>query len=247
MIWNRRFLHLRGHYGFHATPCTPATPREKGSVEAQVRYLKSGFWPARRFTDLRELDGEYADWRDQVCNRRTHATGRYPVAERLAEERQALRPLPPRRLPAGGGRPSRPSSRIRGHTGWRWRCSSVRCSRGRCAIVATRPLARRSRRRRSTGSTTVTRAGSGSLIGRGRSTHPSLWHSPYTPRRWSRAVLSTKREECRPSNGYHRPGIVFTALTFTRRRRSSGPRPGLAGGVRRPRVPRLRDRTLRAR
>jgi len=23
VIWNRRFLHLRGRYGFHATPCTP--------------------------------------------------------------------------------------------------------------------------------------------------------------------------------------------------------------------------------
>src|SRR5438876_5009663 len=30
VIWNRRFLHLRGHYGFHATACTPAAPREKG-------------------------------------------------------------------------------------------------------------------------------------------------------------------------------------------------------------------------
>jgi transposase len=98
VIWNRRFLHLRGHYGFHATPCTPATPREKGSVEAQVRYLKSGFWPARRFTDLGELDRLYADWRDRVCNRRTHASGRFPVAERLAEERQSLRPLPPARF-----------------------------------------------------------------------------------------------------------------------------------------------------
>jgi transposase len=46
VVWNRRFLHLRGHYGFHASACTPATPREKGSVEAAVRYLKSGFWPA---------------------------------------------------------------------------------------------------------------------------------------------------------------------------------------------------------
>jgi transposase len=36
-VWNRRFLHLRGHYRFHATACTPATPREKGSVEAAVR------------------------------------------------------------------------------------------------------------------------------------------------------------------------------------------------------------------
>jgi hypothetical protein len=78
VVWNRRFLHLPGHYGFHATACTPATPREKGSVEAHVRYLKSGFWPARRFSELRELDEQYADWRDRVCNRRTHATGRFP-------------------------------------------------------------------------------------------------------------------------------------------------------------------------
>ena len=28
--WNQRFLHLRGHYAFHSTTCTPATPREKG-------------------------------------------------------------------------------------------------------------------------------------------------------------------------------------------------------------------------
>lgn len=107
VIWNRRFLHLRGHYGFHATACTPATPREKGSVEAAVRYLKTGFWPARRFSELHELDGQYADWRDRICNRRTHATGRFLVEERLAEERQALRSLPPLRFDWSGHRSSR--------------------------------------------------------------------------------------------------------------------------------------------
>ena len=107
VVWNRRFLHLRGHYGFHATPCTPATPREKGSVEVAVRYLKSGFWPARRFTDLGELDEHYVDWRDRICNRRTHASGRFPVAERLAEERAALRPLPPGRFEWSGQRTTR--------------------------------------------------------------------------------------------------------------------------------------------
>ena len=40
VTWNPRFLQLRGHYAFHATACTPATPREKGSVEGAVRYLK---------------------------------------------------------------------------------------------------------------------------------------------------------------------------------------------------------------
>ncbi len=107
VVWNPRFLHLRGHYGFHATACTPETPREKGAVEAGVRYLKSGFWPARRFNCLGELDERYADWRDRVGNARTHATGRFPVAERLAEERQALRPLPPARFDWSGYRTTR--------------------------------------------------------------------------------------------------------------------------------------------
>ena len=104
VVWNPRFLHLRGHYGFHATACTPATPREKGSVEAGVRYLKSSFWPARRITDLGRLDDQYIDWRDRICNRRRHATGRFPVGERLAEERAALRPLPPTRFDWSGAR-----------------------------------------------------------------------------------------------------------------------------------------------
>jgi transposase len=49
VTWNPRFLHPFGHYAFHASACTPATLREKSSVEAAVRYLKTGFWPARRF------------------------------------------------------------------------------------------------------------------------------------------------------------------------------------------------------
>jgi transposase len=93
--WNQRFLHLRGHYAFHSTACTPATPREKGSVEGAVRYLKSSFWPARHFQTLVELDELYAGWRDQVAHRRRHATRQFVVAERLAEERDALRPPPP--------------------------------------------------------------------------------------------------------------------------------------------------------
>ena len=107
VVWSPRFLHLRGHYGFHATACTPATPREKGSVEAAVRYLKSGFWPARRFRSLGELEDQYADWCDRVCNRRVHASRRFRVDERLDEERAALRPLPPTRFDWSGHRTSR--------------------------------------------------------------------------------------------------------------------------------------------
>jgi transposase len=107
VTWNRRFLALRGHYAFHATACTPATPREKGSVEGGVRHLKTGFWPARRFRTLGELDEQYGRWRDRVCNRRIHATGRFPVADRLAHEREVLRPLPPTTFDFAGARPVR--------------------------------------------------------------------------------------------------------------------------------------------
>jgi transposase len=107
VAWNPRFVQLRGHYAFHATACTPATPREKGSVEGAVRYHKTGFWPARRFSSLEELDDVYADWRDRVALPRRHATGRFVVAERLAVERAALRPLPPVDFDAAGRRSSR--------------------------------------------------------------------------------------------------------------------------------------------
>jgi hypothetical protein len=102
-----RFVQLRGHDAFHATACTPATPREKGSVEGAVRYLKSGFWPARPFGSLIELDDLYAAWRDRIALPRRHATSRHVVAERLAHEREQLRALPPVAFDAAGRRATR--------------------------------------------------------------------------------------------------------------------------------------------
>lgn len=107
VTWNARFVQLRGHYAFHATACTPGTPREKGSVEGAVRHHKTGFWPARRFGSLAELDEVYADWRDRVALPRRHATGRHIVAECLAVEREALRALPPVAFDGAGRRSSR--------------------------------------------------------------------------------------------------------------------------------------------
>jgi transposase len=107
ITWNSRFVALRGHYAFHATACTPATPREKGSVEGAVRHVKTGFWPARRITCLADLDEQYADWRDRVCNRRRHSTGGFWVHERLEVEWDSLRALPPTAFDYAGRRPTR--------------------------------------------------------------------------------------------------------------------------------------------
>jgi transposase len=105
--WAARFTHLRGHYAFSAHACTPRTPREKGSAESGVRYLKTSFWPARRIADLLDLDAQYTAWRDRIANARIHATGRFVVAERLDEERRVLRPLPPGRFDVAGERQAR--------------------------------------------------------------------------------------------------------------------------------------------
>jgi hypothetical protein len=72
-----------------------------------VRYLKSGFWPARRLEDLAQLDGQYADWRDRVANVRVHATGRFPepgqtVVEEAARELQEETGLAVRGASSGG-------------------------------------------------------------------------------------------------------------------------------------------------
>jgi transposase len=107
ITWNARFVQLRGHYAFHATACTPATPREKGSVEGAVRYLKTGFWPARCFRSLPELDDVYAAWRDRIALPRRHATGQHIVAELLGHEREQLRALPPVAFDAAGRRSTR--------------------------------------------------------------------------------------------------------------------------------------------
>jgi hypothetical protein len=100
-------VQLRGHYAFHATACTPGTPREKGSAEGAVRYHKTGFWPARRFGSLAELDELYAGWRDRIALPRRHATGAHIVAERLAHEREQVRALPPVAFDAAGRRATR--------------------------------------------------------------------------------------------------------------------------------------------
>ncbi|WP_028065479.1 helix-turn-helix domain-containing protein [Solirubrobacter soli] len=39
ITWNARFIQLRGHYAFHATACTPATPREKDAAH-QVEHFQ---------------------------------------------------------------------------------------------------------------------------------------------------------------------------------------------------------------
>src|SRR3712207_6336081 len=85
----------------------PRHRERKGSGEGSVRDHKSGFWPARRFWSLAELDDVYGDWRDRVALPRRHATVGHVLGERLEHEREHLRALPLARVDPAGRRLSR--------------------------------------------------------------------------------------------------------------------------------------------
>jgi hypothetical protein len=68
-------------------------------VESGVGYVKGNFWPSARFVDLEDLNREAQAWVDTVADVRIHGTTKERPADRLAEERPRLRPVPgPERL-----------------------------------------------------------------------------------------------------------------------------------------------------
>ena len=71
----------------------PRDPEAKGALERSHRFMRTNFEPGRRFAN--ELD--YQLQLDQWCakvNARVHRTTRAVVNERLATERERMRPLP---------------------------------------------------------------------------------------------------------------------------------------------------------
>ena len=56
--------------------------------------MREDFFLARSFRDLDDLNAQFAQWLDQVANRRLHGTTGRIVAEHFTEERPSLKPLP---------------------------------------------------------------------------------------------------------------------------------------------------------
>lgn len=73
--------------------CEAADPESKGVLERSHRYLRSNFEPGRAFASPVHFQGELDAW-FQKANRRLHRGIRAIPAERLAEEKERMRPLP---------------------------------------------------------------------------------------------------------------------------------------------------------
>ena len=73
--------------------CEPADPQAKGAVERLQGYAETNFEPGRRFANELDFQDQLDAWFIKV-NQRTHKTLRARPIDRLAEERQVMRPLP---------------------------------------------------------------------------------------------------------------------------------------------------------
>jgi len=91
-----RVLDLAGHYHHAPKPCAPYRGNEKGKVERTIQYLRHGFFAARRFASVQDLNAQLADWIERIAHARKvpgDPAGRL-VRDALEEERPRLLPLP---------------------------------------------------------------------------------------------------------------------------------------------------------
>lgn len=100
VVYNRALLDLARHYGFQPRACRPYRPKTKGKVERPFRYIREDFFLGGVFRNLDDLNRQLRHWLDTVANPRLHATTQRVVNEAFAEEKTALKLLPPARYQA---------------------------------------------------------------------------------------------------------------------------------------------------
>jgi transposase len=92
--WNQTLAQVAIDYGFTIELCTPRSPEQKGSVENLVGWVKKSFFRARRFADLEhDLPRQLLEWLLVVNEERPSRATKQIPAERLAAERERMKPL----------------------------------------------------------------------------------------------------------------------------------------------------------
>ena len=92
--FSENLLHFALAYGFTPKACWTYDAESKGKVESQVKYVRRGFFYAREFKDLADLNQQVRIWCDTEANTRIHGTtGEIPWLQ-LQKEQPHLRILP---------------------------------------------------------------------------------------------------------------------------------------------------------
>lgn len=96
-VFNPVFVEYAARRGFAIQACTPGEAHQKGGVERGIGFIRTRFWPGRRFSSLADLNRQATVWRDTFANAREHElTGKVPQLVFEHEEKRHLKPLPDR-------------------------------------------------------------------------------------------------------------------------------------------------------
>lgn len=97
VVFNARFVDYAAARGFSITACNPGRGNEKPYVERPIGFVRTRFWPGRRFSDLIDLNVQAEKWRDDTANNRIHEeTGKVPSLVFKNEEKKKLERVPDR-------------------------------------------------------------------------------------------------------------------------------------------------------
>jgi transposase len=89
--WNPLFAGVALDLGLGIEVCWPSSPRQKGSIENLVGWVKGSFFKQRRFFDDADLLTQLAEWQTEVNTQRPCRATHIIPAVRLEEERRRLR------------------------------------------------------------------------------------------------------------------------------------------------------------
>jgi hypothetical protein len=88
-------LALAAHYRFEPRPVAVARGNEKGRVERAIRYVREGFFAARTWRDLEDLNAQADAWcRGQAADRPCPEERQLTVRQAFAQEQPRLLALP---------------------------------------------------------------------------------------------------------------------------------------------------------
>jgi transposase len=94
-------LELAAHYRFEPRPVAVARGNEKGRVERAIRYIREGFFEARKYADLADLNRQAAEWTTTAAVDRSWVEDRTrTVRQAFEDERAILLPHPEEAFPA---------------------------------------------------------------------------------------------------------------------------------------------------
>jgi len=93
--FNPTLLEFSAHYRYEPRPVAPGRGNEKPRVERAIRYIRTGFFLARKWKDLDDLNHQVEDWcLHEAMDRRFPDDPRRTVRDAFEEERAHLLPLP---------------------------------------------------------------------------------------------------------------------------------------------------------